>query len=58
MDREDRARFLELLDKLVADSRLLGHAFNEHDWGVIEAVRGIPRAAPLRLAPVKQGRAL
>jgi pimeloyl-ACP methyl ester carboxylesterase len=57
-DREDRGRFLELLDKLVADPRLLGHAFNDHDRNVIEAVRGVLNAAPLRLAPVKKSRAL
>jgi pimeloyl-ACP methyl ester carboxylesterase len=53
-DRDDRARFLALLDRLAADPRLLGHAFDEHDRGVIEAVRGVLNAAPVRLAPVKK----
>lgn len=53
-DRDDRTRFLALLDRVVADPRLLGHAFSEHDRNVIEAVRGVLNAAPVRLAAVKK----
>jgi pimeloyl-ACP methyl ester carboxylesterase len=56
-DRADRERFVELLDKLVADPRLLGRTVSAHDRGVIEAVRKVLSMSAPRLAAVKKSQA-
>lgn len=57
-DPKDRARFLEFVDLLGADPRLLGHAISDHDVAVIAAVRqalGAPALRPAaRRAPARR----
>jgi pimeloyl-ACP methyl ester carboxylesterase len=57
-DPDDRARFLEFMDRLRADPRLIGHAISDHDVAVLAAVRqalGAPaRAGAVRRKPARR----
>ncbi len=65
-DPDDRARFLEFMDRLRDDPRLIGHAISDHDVAVIAAVRqalgapargGAVRGATVRRAPARRAAA-
>lgn len=60
-DPDDRARFLEFMELLRADPRLIGHAISDYDVAVMAAVRqalGAPtRGAAARPAPARRAAA-
>jgi pimeloyl-ACP methyl ester carboxylesterase len=60
-DPDDRARFLDFMELLRADQRLIGHAISDHDVTVIAAVRhvlGAPALGPaVRPAPARRAAA-